>query len=95
MFKKLLIPILAAVLVPVFANEVGYSVYKKVCVLCHEAKVGPNLLGRRLPSEVTMVMVRSGVGAMPAFRKTEISDSELEAVANFIYATPAVEKKGG
>ncbi|MAV29761.1 MAG: p-cresol methylhydroxylase [Cycloclasticus sp.] len=33
---------------------------------------------------VTKVFVRNGVKSMPAFRRTEISEAELEALANYL-----------
>jgi len=40
-----------------------------------------------LPPELVKVIVRSGVSVMPPFRKTEISDADLEALADYIVTT--------
>lgn len=37
-----------------------------------------------LPAEVLTVFIRQGVWSMPAFRKTEISDSDIQAIAAYI-----------
>lgn len=43
------------------------------------------LLERRdLTPEVVKYFVRNGVSVMPPFRKTEISDAELDAVARYL-----------
>ncbi|HEX6998102.1 MAG TPA: cytochrome c [Gammaproteobacteria bacterium] len=46
----------------------------------------PALLEERtdLTPEITKSFVRSGVSVMPFFRKTEISDAELEALAEYL-----------
>lgn len=46
----------------------------------------PALLEQRtdLVPEITKAIVRSGVTIMPFFRKTEISDAELEALAKYL-----------
>ncbi|WP_237234903.1 c-type cytochrome [Sphingobium sp. EP60837] len=37
-----------------------------------------------LSSEITGLVVRKGVGAMPRFRKTEITDPELTALSAYL-----------
>jgi len=46
----------------------------------------PALLEKRtdLPPELTKQFVRTGVSVMPFFRKTEISDAELDALAKYL-----------
>ena len=46
----------------------------------------PALLTERedLSPVVVRLIVRRGINAMPFFRKTEISDAELEAIADFL-----------
>jgi mono/diheme cytochrome c family protein len=48
--------------------------------------VKPALLEKRtdLPPELTKQFVRTGVSVMPFFRKTEISDAELDALARYL-----------
>ena len=48
--------------------------------------VKPAMLERRtdLAPEFTRAIVRTGVSVMPFFRKTEISDAELEALAKYL-----------
>lgn len=40
-----------------------------------------------LGAEVLLYFVRSGSGAMPSFRKAELSDAEVEAIAGYLAAT--------
>lgn len=53
----------------------------------HQGKLSPYLEDRSdLKADALKVFVRRGIGAMPMFRKTEISDSEIEAVAAYFSA---------
>lgn len=40
--------------------------------------------GDSLPPALIKVMVRQGVSVMPSFRKTEVSDAELEAIVLYL-----------
>lgn len=83
------------------AEPDGKAVYDKWCLACHRPdQVGtvrlqlkyngsvPAVLTERtdIPPELVKVVVRSGLQVMPMFRKTEISDAELEALALFLSA---------
>jgi (+)-pinoresinol hydroxylase len=48
----------------------------------------PGLLEQRsdLPAEVIRVFVRNGVASMPPFRKTEVTDEDIEAIAAYLAA---------
>jgi mono/diheme cytochrome c family protein len=62
----------------------GAEVYAKVCGYCHDAGVGPALLGRQLPPPLLTAFARNGIRAMPAFRAAEIDDAALAKVAEYI-----------
>lgn len=62
----------------------GEGTYSRTCAYCHGANVGPVLLGRGLDPAAIAAMVRNGMGAMPAFRPTEISDAELADLAAWV-----------
>ena len=48
-------------------------------------KISPYLEYRSdLTADALKVFIRRGIGAMPMFRKTEISDSEIGAVAKYL-----------
>ena len=70
-------------------------IYDRTCGYCHGHNVGPILLGRRLPAAVVTSIVRSGNGAMPAFRPTEITDAELAALAAWIENSPTDDTEHG
>lgn len=82
----------------------GAQIYAKWCADCHSTSQGPGsmVLQRRyqgavpavleerdgLNSQFVSLVVRRGVGFMPSFRKTEISDEELALVAQYLVSGP-------
>lgn len=71
------------------------TVYAKTCGYCHGQHVGPIIRGRGLPPEVIKQYVRTGPRSMVAFRPTEISDAELDALAKWVNASKADPKEVG
>jgi len=71
------------------------QVYGKVCGYCHGRNVGPIILGRPLPAEAITYIVRHGQNGMPAFRPSEITPAELDALAKWISASPARREEHG
>jgi mono/diheme cytochrome c family protein len=70
-------------------------IYAKTCAYCHGANIGPVIRGRGLSAETIKAMVRSGPNGMPAFRPTEITNSELDALAKWISVSKADPKEKG
>ncbi len=58
--------------------------YARTCGYCHGHNIAPIIRGRNLPPAVIESIVRSGMGAMPAFKPTEITNTELEALAEWL-----------
>lgn len=55
----------------------------------YNGQLSPILLERRdLDPDVVRTFVRNGITIMPSFRKTEISDAELDALAAYITHQP-------
>lgn len=71
------------------------KIYDNVCGYCHGKNVGPIILGRKLPAESVKLFVRTGFGAMPAFKPTEITDEELDALAQWISASEEDDTEHG
>jgi mono/diheme cytochrome c family protein len=71
------------------------ALYSKTCGYCHGKNIGPVIRGRGLPAEAIMRQVRHGQNGMPAFRPTEITNSELDALATWISASKADPKEKG
>jgi mono/diheme cytochrome c family protein len=46
-----------------------------------------------LPYPVLNVFVRHGTGSMPGFRKTELSDDEIKAIAGYLAASAKAAQK--
>jgi len=66
----------------------GQRFYEKVCAKCHEAGIGPVIKGRGFPEATYMVIARTGLNAMPAFRVTDIDDETLKDLAKYLASTP-------
>jgi mono/diheme cytochrome c family protein len=79
--------------------ERGQKVYQKWCYPCHGPgtdKPGTNMLAERgqkpavladrtdLTAAMVKSFVRHGLYFMPTFRKTEISDADLDAIAAYL-----------
>ena len=71
----------------------GQRFYQKVCAKCHEAGIGPVLLGRGLPEATFIYFARHGNGPMPAFRRTDIDDATLQELASYLSKSPAPGNK--
>ena len=71
------------------------KVYASTCGYCHGANVGPIIRGRALPAEQVTAVVRGGLNGMPAFRPSEISPAELDALAQWVEASKADPKEKG
>jgi mono/diheme cytochrome c family protein len=65
-------------------GDVGAAAYGRTCGYCHDMKIGPTLRGREFDREAVKYFVRNGSRAMPAFRQSEISDAELDAIATLV-----------
>lgn len=71
------------------------AIYQSSCKFCHGhqiapgIRVAPDLLGRALDPQSITYFVRNGPRGMLAFRKADISDRELEALAKWIASSPA------
>lgn len=69
--------------------------YARTCGYCHGHNVAPIIRGRNLPPAVIRSIVRSGMGAMPAFKPTEITDTELQALSEWISQSEADPEEQG
>lgn len=69
--------------------------YDRTCGYCHGHNIAPIIRGRQLPAAVTSALVRSGNGAMPAFKPTEITDQELAELAEWLSTVEADPEEHG
>jgi len=77
------------------AQRTPDAIYAKTCGYCHGRNVGPIILGRAIPAETVKYIVRHGQNGMPAFRPTEISPSELDALATWVEKSAARKQEHG
>lgn len=71
----------------------GQEAYTKICAYCHNVGVGPDSVKMKfdaqsapMRAESIIYIVRHGLNAMPAFRKTEIDDASLKELADGLAA---------
>ena len=67
----------------------GEQTYKNICGRCHEAGIGPDFKGRKLPATFIITMARNGFQAMPAFPMSHVDDATLLETAKYIENLPA------
>ena len=78
--------------------EEGQTLFNDKCMSCHNpAATGSVMLGKRLgeenavlsernnlSAEYIKVVLRYGVGSMPWYRRSEISDAQADAIAAYL-----------
>ena len=79
-------------------QEQGRKLYNGTCVYCHGPNVwGTFTLGRRMGTDHALLeqradlvpayvktVIRAGVGSMPAIRRTELNDAEVDAIVDYL-----------
>lgn len=79
-------------------QEQGQKLYRSTCFYCHSDKVwGTFAIERRrgtsdallekrtdLVPEFVKSVVRNGLGSMPAYRRTELTDAEVDAIVAYL-----------
>jgi len=78
----------------------GEALYVEYCAMCHAANgMGTGLLARRrddalleqrgdLAAAFVVIAARNGIGNMPAIPRGEVSDEDLQAIADYLAAGP-------
>jgi mono/diheme cytochrome c family protein len=78
----------------------GEALFVKHCAMCHGASgMGTGLLARRMDTPLlekrkglgvryVITAARTGIGNMPAITRGEVSDAELQAIAEYLAAGP-------
>lgn len=81
----------------------GEALFVEKCIMCHGANgMGTSLLGRvgrgqplelrqGLPAAFYVTAARNGIGNMPAIPRGEVSDEQLQAIAEYLAAGPHPE----
>lgn len=100
MQKIVLVLLLTLPTAPALADQIaeGKAVFDEKCLPCHNsAGTGTIMLGKRLGQENALLSERSnlntayiktvlryGIGSMPWYRRTEITDTEADAIAAYL-----------
>lgn len=79
----------------------GEALYVEYCAMCHTANgMGTGLLARRgrpeaeleqrgdLAAAFVILAARNGIGNMPAIPRGEVSDEDMQAIADYLAAGP-------
>ncbi len=78
----------------------GEALYVEYCAMCHTANgMGTGLLARRMDTPLledrdnlaapfVVIAARNGIGNMPAIPRGEVSDEDLQAIAEYLAAGP-------
>ena len=84
----------------------GEALYIDKCIMCHGVNgMGTGLLARtrdvalleardNLPAQFVIVAARQGIGNMPAIPRGEVSDEEMQAIADYLAAGPHLDASG-
>ena len=79
-------------------QEQGRKLFQSTCLYCHGEKVwGTFALQRRLGADQGLLekrtdlvapfvksVVRNGLGSMPAYRRTELTDADVDAIVDYL-----------
>ena len=71
------------------------QVFADTCAFCHGHEIAPgvpiifDIRGRKLPPAVIKTFVRQGIGSMPAFTQTQITEDELAQLAQWLSTVEA------
>jgi len=80
------------------SQEQGRKLFHATCIYCHGEKVwGTFTLERRMGKDHALLekrddlvgtyvktVIRAGLGSMPPYRRTELSDTDVEAIAAYL-----------
>lgn len=74
----------------------GERLFQRFCYQCHPggaAGVGPALNDKPLPKLAIATQIRTGVGAMPAFDETWLTDNQVDDITAYVQALRAAPAK--
>ena len=101
--RTLAVLILALAAMAAHAED-GKALFKEKCVMCHDKTgMGTGILSRRvkvaelllrndLNAAFVTTAARAGIGNMPAIPRGEVSDAQLQAIADFLALAPEAKQ---
>lgn len=78
----------------------GEALFVEYCAMCHTSGMGTGLLARRgrtepelerrgdLAAAFVIIAARNGIGNMPAIPRGEVTDAQMQAIADYLAAGP-------
>jgi mono/diheme cytochrome c family protein len=76
----------------------GQELFMQHCYQCHsngEGGMAPALNNKPAPRFLVKTQIRAGLGAMPSFKKEEISAEDLDQLVDYIMALRNQDSKRG
>lgn len=76
-------------------ERAGREVFMQACYQCHPggmAGLGPAINDKPLPGWLIKTQVRQGLGAMPSFDESELSETDLDALVAYLAALKNAER---
>jgi mono/diheme cytochrome c family protein len=64
-------------------------VWAGACSYCHDEGVAPPIFGLGLGAAAIAAVVRGGLNGMPAFHPSELTEAQLQALADWVAQQPA------
>ena len=67
----------------------GEMLFDRNCSKCHpggEAGLGPAINNKPLPKFLIHTQIRVGMGEMPAFKKDELSEDQVDSILDYLEA---------
>ena len=71
----------------VITEHRGKTLFQKFCYKCHpngHTGLGPAINDKPLPEFAIKTQIRTGVGAMPSFDHSLLSDADVDAIADYL-----------
>ncbi len=65
----------------------GQELFMKNCYRCHPGGmggVGPSIVNKPLPGFLIKFQVRNGLGAMPSFKKSQLSKEDVKDIVKYL-----------
>ena len=89
MTATVVMTILPALVHSAEAGRAPQLIWNTTCKSCHETGAAPAILGMHLPADRIKAVVRNGGLEMLPFSDDQVSDDELEALADWVSAHDA------
>lgn len=80
-------PLAEVIELPTESLRQGRVLFDEYCATCHPrgmGGVGFAIINKPLPEDLIQFQIRNGIGVMPAFDETVLTDEEVENIAEYL-----------